>query len=150
MYSVEIAGRTKMKSLLKYERCRILQHTELKNVSAHSGCRCDVSKPMKCSLICCQISSSMFSASYSSSRRITHSSTRSSYEVMRSRASRCTACQSPASNSPFAPMAASRNTRLTVEAFEQRFRDIEADLRRQQLGKVIHIEYALRVVSFNA
>jgi hypothetical protein len=39
---------------------------------------------------------------------------------------------------------------VTVEAFEQRFRDIEADLRRQQLGKVIHIEYALRVVSFNA
>ena len=44
MYSVEMAGRTKMKSLLKYERCRILQHTELKNVSAHSGWRCVVEK----------------------------------------------------------------------------------------------------------
>jgi hypothetical protein len=36
---------------------------------------------------------------------------------------------------------------VTVEAFEQRFRDIEANLRRQQLGKVIHIDPALRVVS---
>jgi len=37
MYSVEMAGRTKMKSLLKYERCRMRVHTELKKVSAHSG-----------------------------------------------------------------------------------------------------------------
>ena len=47
MCSVEIAGRTKMKRLLKYVRCRILHDTELKKVSAHSGCLWSMSRPMK-------------------------------------------------------------------------------------------------------
>ena len=46
MCSVDIAGRTKMKRLWKYARCRILTATELKNVSAHSGCRWSISSPM--------------------------------------------------------------------------------------------------------
>ena len=37
MCSVETAGRTKMKRLWKYVRCRILQDTELKNVSGALG-----------------------------------------------------------------------------------------------------------------
>ena len=49
MCSVEIAGRTKMKRLWKYLRCRILHDTELKNVSAHSGCLWSMRSPMKCS-----------------------------------------------------------------------------------------------------
>ena len=39
MYSVDTAGRTKMKRLWKYVRCRSFDETELKKVSAHSGCR---------------------------------------------------------------------------------------------------------------
>src|SRR3954470_21168781 len=40
-----------------------------------------------------------------------------------------------------------KNAIVTIEPFEQRLRDIEANLRRQQFGKVIHIDPALRVVS---
>jgi hypothetical protein len=46
MYSVLTAGRTKMKSLWKWVRCRILVVTELKKVSASSGWWWSTSSPM--------------------------------------------------------------------------------------------------------
>ena len=46
MYSVEIAERTKMKSLCRYVRFRIRVTTELKNVSASSGRLWSTSRPM--------------------------------------------------------------------------------------------------------
>ncbi len=46
MYSVEIAARTKMKSLWTYVRRSIRVITELKNVSASSGRLWSTSSPM--------------------------------------------------------------------------------------------------------
>ena len=46
MCSVEIVGRTKMKRLWKYPRRSVFTETELKNVSAHSGCLWSMSSPM--------------------------------------------------------------------------------------------------------
>ena len=52
MCSVEIAGRTKMKRLWKYPRRSVFTETELKNVSAHSGCLWSIRSPMKWSFTC--------------------------------------------------------------------------------------------------
>ena len=57
MYSVEMAGFTKMKWLLKYMLSKILVETELKKVSANSGCLWFTNKAMYSVLACCQMSS---------------------------------------------------------------------------------------------
>ena len=46
MYSVEIVARTKIRSLSAYVRRSIRVITELKKVSASSGCEWSTSRPM--------------------------------------------------------------------------------------------------------
>ncbi len=111
-------------------RASTRQATELKKVSASSGCWWFTNSAMYACLMPGQ-TASLIDSGWRSTSTLTASRTRSSYMSMRSMRACCTAGQSPRSKRPFASaLMARKRPVVPVEAVENRARDdVEVDAR---------------------